>query len=265
MEILTPAPEFTISFFIMAVIAVLIIGISKGGFVGGFGMLAVPMLAMFIDPRQAAAILLPILIAMDFFAVKEYRLESDVTALKSLLPGAIIGIVIGGLTFALMNSDMVRVMVGGLSLYFVAHYLYMKYVRKSGGQKLGYNHAKGGFWGMIGGFTSFIAHAGGAPFSIYVLPLKLPKRILLGTSVIFFMVVNLLKLIPYFILGQLAFDNLLISLYLLPLAPIGIKLGVYLQGKLSEKLFYILCYVSLFVVGLKLTYSGLMGAAFTGL
>jgi uncharacterized membrane protein YfcA len=118
---------------------------------------------------------------------------------------------------------------------------------------------------MIGGLTSFIAHAGGAPFSIYVLPLKLPKRILLGTSVIFFMVVNLLKLIPYFILGQLAFDNLLISLYLLPLAPIGIKLGVYLQGKLSEKLFYILCYVSLFVVGLKLTYSGLMGAAFTGL
>ncbi len=263
LSLLTPASEFTPSFFIVAVFAVLLIGISKGGFAGSFVVLAVPLLSVFIDPRQAAGILLPLLIVMDFFAVKEYRHDADEIALKSLLIGAVVGITIGGLTFYLMNSDRVRIVVGALSLYFVGHYLYVKFLQKKISVPKKHNYFKGGFMGMAGGFTSFIAHAGSPPFLLYVLPLQLSKRKLLGTSVIFFMAVNLIKLIPYFILGQLAFNNLIISLYLLPLAPIGIRIGVYLQGRIPEKLFYSLCYISLFLVGIKLTYSGLMGSAFS--
>lgn len=243
-------------FYAVAIVAVLIVGISKGGFVGGFGMLAVPMMAMVIDPRQAAAILLPILCVMDLFAVKAFWRRWDRQSLISIIPGAIMGILIGGLTFKFLNADMIRIIVGAVTVLFVLQYYVFDRRRKTEAG-LGYNNVKGVLCGALSGFTSFIAHAGGGPLSMYLFPLKLDKTKLMATSVIFFIVVNYVKLIPYAWLGQLSTENLITSLILLPLAPIGIKLGVWLHHRASNDVFYSICYTALFFTGLKLIYDGL--------
>lgn len=242
-------------FYVVAVVAVLITGISKGGFVGGFGMLSVPMLAMIIDPRQAAAILLPILCAMDIFAVKAFWGRWDKQALISIIPGAIIGIIFGTVTFSVLNADMIRIIVGVVTLYFVLEYCLVGR-RKKEAEGLDYNNVKGSICGAMSGFTSFIAHAGGGPLSLYLFPLKLDKTKLMATSVVFFITVNYIKLIPYAWLGQLSADNLMTSLVLLPLAPIGVKLGVWMHHKVSNDIFYTICYFALFFTSLKLIYEG---------
>ncbi len=242
-------------FYLVAAIAVLITGISKGGFVGGFGMLAVPMMAMLIDPRQAAAIMLPILCVMDIFAVKAFWKKWDNRALKSIIPGAVVGIIFGTATFKILNADMIRIIVGAVTIIFVLQYWFInRRVKEAEG--LGYSATKGNICGALSGFTSFIAHAGGGPLSMYLFPLKFDKTKLVATSVVFFITVNYIKLIPYAWLGQLSSENLMTSLVLSPLAPIGIKLGVWMHHKISTDLFYKICYLALFFTGLKLIYEG---------
>lgn len=245
----------SLSFYLLAAPVVLLVGISKGGFGGGLGTMAVPLLALMIDPRLAAAILLPILCVMDLFSVWSFRGTWDKSNLKTLLPGALLGTLAGALTFSITNADMIRILVGVLALYFVAHYLWgLRMLQHA--QRTEAGIARGTFWGTIAGYTSYIAHAGGPPVSIYLLPQQLPKVTLVGTTVLFFTIINYIKLIPYAWLGQLNTDTLMTSLLLMPLAPIGVKLGVYLLHKVSEKWFYWACYGFLFIAGLKLVHEG---------
>lgn len=245
----------SLSFYLLAAPVVLLVGISKGGFGGGLGTMAVPLLALMIDPRLAAAILLPILCVMDLFSVWSFRGTWDKSNLKTLLPGALLGTLAGALTFSITNADMIRILVGVLALYFVVHYLWgLRMLQHA--QRTEAGMARGTFWGTIAGYTSYIAHAGGPPVSIYLLPQQLPKVTLVGTTVLFFTIINYIKLIPYAWLGQLNTDTLMTSLLLMPLAPIGVKLGVYLLHKVSEKWFYWTCYGFLFIAGLKLVHEG---------
>lgn len=242
-------------FYLLAVPVVLLVGISKGGFGGGLGTLAVPLLALMIDPRLAAAILLPILCAMDIFSVWNFRRTWDKLNVKILLPGALLGILAGGLTFHITNADMIRVLVGLLAVYFVGHYVWgLRLLQQA--QPRSASVARGSFWGAMAGYVSYIAHAGGPPVSIYLLPQHMPKVTLVGTTVIFFAIINFVKLIPYIWLGQLNSDTLITSLILMPLAPIGVLLGVYLLHRVSDKWFYWSCYGFLLVAGIKLIYEG---------
>ena len=244
-------------FFALAIPVVLLTGIAKGGFAGGLGTLAVPLLTLLIDPRMAAAIMLPILCVMDIFTAWQYRRNWNARALKILLPGALVGIIVGGLTFRLMNADMIRIIVGLMSLYFVLNYWFMD---RNKPERTGQdqNALKGGILGVLSGFSSFIAHAGGPPLSQYLFPLRLDKTVMVATSVMFFITVNYVKLIPYAWLGQLSLDNLTLSLYLLPFAPIGVWLGIWMHNRVSNKIFYIICYSLLFLVGLKLLTEGVL-------
>jgi hypothetical protein len=244
-------------FFFLAIPVVLLVGISKGGFAGGLGTLAVPLLTLMVDPRMAAAIMLPILCTMDIFTVWQYRRNWDTRTLKIILPGAIVGIAIGGLTFSMMNADMIRIIVGAMAIYFVANYWFVQR-RNSQMEPHGHNRLKGGLVGVASGFTSFIAHAGGPPLSQYLFPLRLDKTVMVATSVMFFIVVNYVKLIPYAWLGQFSGENLTMSLYLLPFAPIGVWFGIWLHNRVSNRLFYVICYGLLFLVGVKLLAEGMI-------
>ncbi len=245
----------TLLLFALAIPVVLLTGIAKGGFAGGLGTLAVPLLSLLLDPRQAAAIMLPVLCCMDAVAVWEYRNRWDKRNLQILVPAAILGIIIGTATFRYLDADTIRVIVGALAIYFFADYWFLKRRSVQCEHKQS-GKASGRFWGTIAGFTSFIAHAGGPPLSIYLLPQRMETRLLVGTTVILFFVINYVKLLPYAWLGQLNSGNLMISLILLPFAPIGVRLGVWLHSRVSEQVFYLLCYWLLFLAGIKLTYEG---------
>jgi uncharacterized membrane protein YfcA len=211
-----------------------------------------------VDPRLAAAVLLPILCTMDLFSIWTFRGRWDKANLRIMLPWAMLGIVGGALTFQYMNADMIRVLVGAMALYFVGHYLWGRYLV----QRLearGPSVVSGGFWSTLAGYVSYIAHAGGPPVSNYLLPQRLPKTVFVGTSVVFFTAVNYVKLVPYAWFGQLNLGSLWTSLVLLPLAPIGVKLGYWLHNRVSDKWFYWSCYALLLVAGVRLLYEGLGG------
>lgn len=244
-----------VGFYFLASPVVLLVGISKGGFGGGLGLLAVPLLSLMIDPRLAAAILLPILCAMDVVSLWSFRGTWDRHNLQILLPGAMLGTLAGALTFTITNVDMIRVLIGGLALYFVGHYVWgLRLLQEAKRQEP--SLARGTLWGALAGYVSYVAHAGGPPVSIYLLPQQMPKVTLVGTTVLFFAIINFVKLIPYAWLGQLNIDSLMTSVILMPLAPIGVKLGVYLLHKVNEKWFYWSCYGFLLLAGIKLLWEG---------
>ncbi len=251
------------AFVVIAIIAVLITGISKGGF-GGVALLAVPLMSLVISPIQAAGIMLPIMIPMDFLSVWVYRKRWDGKNLALLIPAATLGITIGGLTARWVDDDIVRLLVGVIAVVFTIHRARGIYRRAGGAEKTERKAPSkpwGVFWGTCAGFTSFLAHAGSPPYQVYVLPQGLRKEIYTGTSVMFFAAANAIKLIPYGMLGQLSVTNLSVSLTLLPLAPVGVFLGVWINRKLSERVFFGIILTSIFLVGLKLIWDGVVNVS----
>lgn len=240
-------------FYLIAVPAVLVVGISKGGFGSGLGILAVPSMALVVSPVQAAGIMLPILCLMDLVGVWSYRRQWDPANMKIIVPAAGVGIVIGTLTFDVMDESTIRLIIGGIALSFAADH----WIGRRSKEPAGRSTLKGGFWATVAGFTSFVAHAGGPPLSVYLIPQRLDRALFVGTTVIFFTAVNYAKLLPYWWLGQLAPGNLATSLVLMPLAPIGVILGIRLRDKISPVMFYETCYILLSIAGLKLSWDGI--------
>ena len=243
-------------FFAVAIPAVLIMGIRKGGFGSGLGIMATPLVALAVPTPQAAAIMLPILLVMDATGLVAYRGTFHRANLGLLLAGGMAGIVLGALTFRYFSEAGIRVILGVMALAFVAHRMHQG---GTAAPAVTPSRAKGLFWSTLSGLASTIAHAGGPPLSVYLLPQKLDKAVLVGTTVIFFAVINAAKLVPYLWLGLFDAKNLLTSLALAPLAPAGILLGVWLMRRLSQEVFYRVAYAMLAIVGAKLLWDGARG------
>ena len=177
--------------------------------------------------------------------------------LKLLLPWALLGVGLGYLTAEVMNEHYMRLLVGAISLVFGFQYLFDLRSRASAEHHVG----SAGFFGTLAGFTSFSIHAGGPPLTMYLLPKQLPPMVYAGTAGLFFAVVNLTKLPAYYILGQFTEENLLYSLVLVPLAPLGVLLGRRLVKLSNPRFYYRVISVFLVVVGLKLIWDGVSGAS----
>lgn len=240
------------AFYLVAVPAVLLMGLSKSG-LGGFGALATPLMALAIPVPQAAAIMLPLLLVMDAAGVKALFLERDRELLRLLLPAGLLGTVVGTLSFGVLSTQAVAGIVGGLTLLFLAQRLLFppRADAPPPPRWLGF------LLGIASGFTSFVAHAGTPPISAYVLPLRLPPLRFAATMAIFFAAVNLSKWIPYAWLGLIDARNMATSLLLVPLAPLGVWLGVKLVRRMKPGLFYGLFNIGLLLTGLKLLWDGL--------
>jgi len=238
-------------FYATAIPAVFIYGIGKGGLGGALGIIAVPLMAIAIAPTQAAAILLPILCVMDVFAVKQHYRHADYRLLKRMLPGSLIGVALAGMFLSVTPESGLKLLIGGLSLLFCLQYIIVGRDKQQKGGTL-----SAWFWSIMSGFSSTAIHAGGGPASIYMLPLKLDKIVLVATMAVLFGIINLFKLIPYTLLGEFDQTNLMTSLVLMPLAPVGVKIGVWLLHKVSQAMVYRLCYIFLFVSGCKLFWDG---------
>jgi uncharacterized membrane protein YfcA len=247
-------------FYAAAIPAVLLFGISKGGFGGGLGTAAVPLMALVVSPVQAAAILLPILCVMDLVALWKFRGKWVWPELRILLPASLLGILVGTLLFGYMSAAVVRLIVGVVAITFTVHYWINK--RRANSSDLAhYPRGYGILGASVAGFTSFVAHAGGPPVSMYLLRRPMNRTDFAATTIVFFAVVNYVKLVPYTWLGQFDTTNLATSAALAVLAPIGVLTGAWLHARVSDRFFFAFVYVLLFVVGLKLVYDGVTGIA----
>lgn len=239
-------------FYAAAIPAILLVGVAKGGFGSGAGVFATPLMALTVPIPQAAAIMLPILIVMDVVGLWAYRGIFSRENLRLILVGGLLGVALGALTFHYLSDAWIRVIIGAMSIGFVLQ----RYALRARVRPTMPSAAKGFFWSTFSGLTSTIAHAGGPPLSMYLLPQRLDKAVLVGTTVVFFAVINVVKLIPYAWLELFDARNLTTSIALAPLAPIGIWVGFSLMRRVPEELFYRICYGLLLVVGLRLLWEG---------
>ena len=244
-------------FYLLAIPAVTFLGLSKGGF-AGLGMLATPLLALVLPPLEAAAILLPILICQDAISVWTYHRHWSAWNLQVLLPGSVLGV--GWLFARFLSNAAIELTVGGIALAFVLYTWLGAGLRAYLGRgplKPRRPHAAMGMvWGALSGFTSTLVQVGGPPFQIHMLPQRLDKLTLVGTTVIFFAILNVMKVVPYVALGQFSPRNMVTSLVLLPLAVATNFLGVWLVHKTPTDRFYTIAYVLMFLIGSALVWEG---------
>ena len=237
-------------FYLVAIPAVLLLGLSKSGFGAGFGSLAVPMMALAVTVPQAAAILMPVLLLMDLLGMAAFRKDVDRRLLMFLIPWGLAGIVIGALLFKVLDARLVAGIVGVFTLLFLAQRLLFPPRADSAPPP----KWVGALLTVASGFTSFIAHAGGPPINAYVIPMRLSPVLFTGTMAFFFFFVNLAKWIPYAWLGLLDLRNMSTSLALLPFAPIGVWVGVRVAHRIKPVVFYRLVYTGMFLTGCKLVW-----------
>jgi uncharacterized protein len=245
-SIITDAP-----FYAVAVPAVVFLGLAKGGFTG-LSTAATPLLALYLPPLEAAALLLPVLICQDAISVRVYWRELSMWNLKVLLPGAATGLVLGWAFASHVSDDAIRILIGAIALSFVASvWLHLGHAVPRKGSVLG-----GLFWGAVSGFASFASQGGGPPFQMYTLPQQLPKMVFVGTTAVFFAAVNLMKIVPYFMLAQFSTKNIATSLALLPIAVAANYAGIWMVKSVPTAQFYRITYIFLLALGSILLWQG---------
>ena len=231
--------------------AIILYGIAKSGLGGSMTLISIPLMTVVMPLGQALAIVLPILILSDMVAVYKFRKNFDAETLKLLVPSAAIGIFIGSTTFMYFSESLLKFIIGLMGFLFAGHYFLFKAkviipLKKS--------YIKGGVCSVISGFTSFCVHAGGTPLSVYLLPLRMKKEVYVGTRIIFFTCLNLMKFPFYINLSFVTLESFKQSLLLFPLAVIGIGIGYQILKIIKESIFYNIIYILILISSSKLIF-----------
>jgi uncharacterized protein len=244
--------------FGLAALGAMLAGISKGGFGGSLGFAGSAILAVVVEPGVALALMLPVLMAIDIAAVRAYWGRWDKPSAGAILTGAVPGLVLGAVLFSVISADSIRVLIGlvavGFPLFRIA--LARGWIAP---RPTGFDRRKGWVAGAGVGFTSFVAHAGGPPFAVFMLGQGgIDKTRYHATSVIVFWVVNAMKAALYTMLGLFSWQLLGWSAALIPFAMIGTLIGVKAHKLIPERLFFMVAYTALMLTGLKLLWDGVL-------
>ncbi|MEO9824649.1 MAG: sulfite exporter TauE/SafE family protein [Paracoccaceae bacterium] len=244
---------FDLAFFALAVPAVILAGISKGGFGSGASFVATPILALVLPPELAVGILLPLLMLIDFGSLKAYWGQWNMMEARRLIIGSLPGVTLAAALWSVANPDVLRFFIGLIAVGFVVFQIsrtkgWIAPPRTPAGATAGF------IAGATAGFTSFISHAGGPPATIYLLSRGLSKTEYQATTVLAFLVINIAKAVPYTFLGIFTGPSLLAGLYLAPAALLGTWLGVRAHTAIPEKAYFVVTYALLTAAGLKLIF-----------
>ncbi|MEM1388970.1 MAG: sulfite exporter TauE/SafE family protein [Pseudomonadota bacterium] len=243
--------DLSFSFIAASMIAALSVGMSKGG-LPAISMISVPILSFSMPPPMAAGLLLPLYILSDAYGVWLYRREFSAQNLKILMPAGALGTLIGFLTVTSISSDTVKLAVVAVVFYALIDRILRRLRSRTAPRPA--RLSVGLFWGSLAGLTSYIAHAGAPPYQAYILPQRLPKMVFAGTSTLFFAAINLMKIPPYSLAGQITWASFGNVLFLAPMALLGAWLGYRITQTLSERVYFTIIEVALFLIALRLLY-----------
>ncbi len=243
--------EFDWQFFMIGIPAIMFGGISKGGFGSGAAFVAGAILALVVPPGVALAVILPLFMLIDVATLKPYWGKWHWPSAKGMMQGAVPGVIFAAWVYTAVDADFFRILIGLICLAFVMFQL----SRAMGWLTIGtapFSRPFAWLAGMVGGFTSFVSHAGGPPTAVFLLSQGLSKTAYQATTVITFWAVNWMKVVPYAFLGIFTWNTLLGSLLLAPFALIGAWIGVRAHDFVPERLFFGLTYVLLVLTGIRL-------------
>jgi uncharacterized membrane protein YfcA len=243
------------AFWIAGVLAAVFVGMGKGG-VPVSSALAVPVLSLVISPVAAAGLLLPVYIASDVFGLFAYRKAFDRAVLKIMMVAMPIGVLLGYLTANMVSEALITIILGLIGAIFALSLILRRSVDS---EPRSPRWGSGLFWGTITGFTSFVSHSGAVPYQVYTLPLRMQKVVFAGTATVAFAYINFIKLLPYYLLGQLSIANLKTAGILMIPAVLAVFSAVWLVRVMPEKLFFRLIIWALLLLSLKLLWDGFQG------
>ena len=245
-----------ILFWLVTGAAAFFVGSGKGG-LPMVAMLSVPVMSLIMSPMLGAALLLPVYLISDVYSIWIYRHSYSKRNLLILIPAAAIGVLLGWLLAADTDENVVRIIIGCVGLTFLAMRQWSRLAGKSDPRPA--DVPRGLLWGSMAGFTSFVSHAGGPAFQLYVLPQKLPKMMFAGTSTILFAIINLMKVPPYIGLGLMQWHDWRIVAVLSPVAIFGAWFGFRMTKLIPQDVFFIIVEIALFVISINLIRVGLSG------
>jgi uncharacterized membrane protein YfcA len=234
-------------FVAAALLGVTLLGISKGGFFG-LGVMALPLMSLFVPPLQAAAIILPTAIAQDVLTVWTYRRNWSAWNLKLMLPSMTAGVAVAWLMAASLSPAHIRLAIGLIAaLFVIRHWLagrLERFIRP--------NAVTGVIFGAIGGVTTMLANAGGPAWQMHLLPQRMEKLTYVGTVTMLFAASNLIKVPAFATLGYMTWDNLIVGAALLPVAVLANYVGIWLVSRTPVDLFFRIAYVLMFLIAIEL-------------
>lgn len=248
--------ELTLATILVAFAGVLLIGFMKGAFGGGFAIIGIPLLSTVMDPVTAGGLLAPLFIAMDLYALRYWKPSTwSKPDLVLLLPGLLIGIGLGYLLFRVLDHRMIAIMMAAITLAFVGLWFF----RGAEVTPRPRSTPKAISAGLTSGVTTMVAHSGGPPLAMYLLPLGLSKEIYAGTTSLFFTVGNAAKAVPWLLLVRPTAETWALMAICLLAIPAGVWLGWRLHGALDQRQIYRACYGLLVVTAMKLLWDGASG------
>lgn len=253
-QIMASLQSHSLIFFLCAITSVIVVGISKSGFGAGLGVLSLPLMASQSSMNESLAILLPLLIAIDLVGLRRFIQNADWRILKLILPPAFIGLCLGMILFTIITPKALTLFVGIFILLFLIQMLVTSHFDLKEAKPYPW---LGRLMGVLSGFTSFVAHNGGPPVTIFMLREKLAPMAYTSTLGVFFTFLNIGKIGPYAYLNLLSFNQLATSIILLPCVPVGVYLGFYLAERISIQWYYRLVQFFLLIASIKLIADGL--------
>ncbi|HEX2905664.1 MAG TPA: sulfite exporter TauE/SafE family protein [Phototrophicaceae bacterium] len=212
----------------------LLIGMAKGGFGPVLGALATPILSQVMPVSQAVATALPLLMIGDVFALRLYWNQWNFRQLQLLIPSAVLGVFLGAYLLTTLPDTLLRPTLGLFSLLIVAYKLVSDRLSV---QSYRPHNWHGYVAGGASGFGSAVANAGGPPFTAYMLLQKLDPAIFMGTTTLFFITVNLIKLPSFWLAGLMDDTPILTILVMLPVVFVGSAVGRHFVKSVNPKMF----------------------------
>lgn len=248
--------ELSATTTLVAIAAVFLISFMKGAFGGGFAIVGIPLLSLVMDPIAAGGLLAPLLIAMDLVGLCFWKPNTwSKPDLQLLVPGLLFGIAAGCGLFYVLDHRAIAILMAVITLLFVGAWF------MQGEQLVKQQRSlpKAFAAGAASGVTTMIAHSGGPPLAMYLLPLGLSKQIYAGTTSLFFTVGNLLKAIPWLALARPSASAWALVAICFLAVPTGIWAGWRVHTRLNQRQMYRACYALLILTSCKLLYDGITG------
>lgn len=244
--------------FLLLVVAfgVFLIAFMKGAFGGGLAIIGIPVLSLVMDPITAGALLAPLFVLMDAVALYYWRPKTwSKIDLVLLVPALALGTSLGFLLMKVIDPRTFAIMIALVTLTFTGLWF------RGGGKVVQQPRStmKALVAGTASGVTSMVAHSGGPPVAMYLLPLGLPKAVYAGTTSSFFAAGNLMKVVPWLALAKHTSELWMLMAWCLPFIPLCVWSGYRLHENLDQKQLYRICYGLLTITALKLLWDGLHG------
>lgn len=244
-------------FFAVGIPAILFAGISKGGFGSGAAFVGGAILAFVVPPGLALGITLPLLMLVDAATLRPFWRQWHWPSAKGMIIGAVPGCIIGAVLYTMVDADVFRLLIGAICIAFVAFQM-ARNLGLLAVRQIPFSRPFAWIAGLVGGFTSFVSHAGGPPTAIFLLSQGLSKTTFQATTVLTFWAINWMKVVPYAYLGIFSLESLKASALLAPFALIGAWIGVRAHRLVPERAFFALTYVLLMATGLRLIWVALV-------